>query len=157
LTDKYLPYYNDYAAWCGREDGSTADGGLFKIHRTQYPIPFGTTLTADQVTKAKEYYTALKAKKSFDSPVWKVAVNEERRKEFNCEWCLRPDMQKSGFMADHVKTNYPKQSVDNLKDVPWTNRDYDYNDLKMDMPIPQDEIDKNPLCDQNPAYKGNNE
>jgi hypothetical protein len=27
----------------------------------------------------------------------------------------------------------------------------------MDMPIPQDEIDKNPLCDQNPAYKGNNE
>jgi hypothetical protein len=66
-------------------------------------------------------------------------------------------MQKSGFMADHVATNYPKQSVENLKDVPWTNRDYDYNDLKMDMPIPQDEIDKNPLCDQNPAYKGNNE
>ena len=106
---------------------------------------------------AKTYYTQYAAQKGFASPAWKVAVNTERRKEFNCEWCLRPDMQKSGFMADHVKTNYPKQSVDNLKDVLWTNRDYDYNDLKMDMPIPQDEIDKNPLCDQNPAYRGNNE
>ena len=86
-----------------------------------------------------------------------MAVNTERRKEFNCEWCLRPDMQKSNFMADHVATNYPKRSVENLKDVPWTNRDYDYNDLKMDMPIPQDEIDKNPLCDQNPAYVGQNQ
>jgi hypothetical protein len=65
-------------------------------------------------------------------------------------------MQKSNFMADHVEHNYPKQSVEDLKDVPWTNRDYEYNDLKMDMPIPEDEILKNPLCDQNPAYVGNN-
>ena len=104
---------------------------------------------------AEAYYTLLKAAKGFDSPVWKVAVNEERRKEFNCEWCLRPDMQKSGYMADHVAHNYPKRDVENLKDVPWTNRAYDYNDLKMDMPIPQDELIKNPLCDQNPAYLGN--
>jgi hypothetical protein len=103
---------------------------------------------------AKTYYTKYTADKGFKSEVWKVAVNTERRKEFNCEWCLRPDMQKSGFMADHVATNYPKQSVEDLKDVPWTNRDYDYNDLKMDMPIPEDEIIKNPLCDQNPAYVG---
>ena len=78
-----------------------------------------------------------------------------KREEFNCEWCLRPDMQKSGYMADHVAHNYPKRDVENLKDVPWTNRAYDYNDLKMDMPIPQDELIKNPLCDQNPAYLGN--
>ena len=62
-------------------------------------------------------------------------------------------MQKSGFMADHVTTNYPKRDVVDLKDVPWTNRDYDYNDLKMDMPIPMDEILKNPLCEQNEAYR----
>ena len=154
LTDKYLPYYNDYAAWCGREDGSTADGGLFKIHRTQYPIPFGTTLTADQVTKAKVYYTALKAEKGFESPVWKVAVNEERRKEFNCEWSLRPDMQRSGYMADHVAHNYPKRNISNeeMKNTPWTIRTYDYDDRKMDMPIPQEELIKNPACDQNPGY-----
>ena len=152
LTDKYLPYYNSYAGWCGREDGSNANGGLFLVNRTEYPIPFGSDVAV--VEPAQQYYTAYAAKKGFKSPVWKVAVNTERRKEFNCEWCLRPDMQKSGFMADHVATNYPKQSVDDLKDVPWTNRDYDYNDLKMDMPIPEDEITKNTLCTQNEAYQG---
>lgn len=152
LTTKYLPYYNSFAEWVGREEGENQDGGPFYKNRTQYPIPFGSN---DNLRKpAKEYYTAYASQKGFSSPVWKVAVNTERRKEFNCEWCLRPDMQKSGFMADHVATNYPKRSVEDLKDVPWTNRDYDYNDLKMDMPIPQDEIDKNPLCDQNPAYVG---
>jgi hypothetical protein len=65
-------------------------------------------------------------------------------------------MQKSGFMADHVATNYPKRNVDNLKDVPWTNRDYDYVDLKMDMPIPEDELIMNTLLEQNEAYKGKN-
>ena len=154
LTAKYLPYYNSFAEWVGREDGSDADGGIFHKNRTEYPIPFGSSVAT--VPDAKEYYTAYAAKKGFKSEVWKVAVNTERRKEFNCEWCLRPDMQKSNFMADHVATNYPKQSVENLKDIPWTNRDYEYNDLKMDMPIPEDEILKNPLCDQNPAYQGNN-
>ena len=169
LTAKYLPYYNSFAEWVGRtevtaEDRATGknldkdgndmgDGGTFYKTRTEYPIPFGSN---DELrTPAKEYYTQYAAAKGFSSEVWKVAVNTERRKEFNCEWCLRPDMQKSGFMADHVKTNYPKQSVEDLKDVPWTNRDYEYNDLKMDMPIPQDEIDKNKACDQNPAYVGN--
>ena len=155
LTAKYLPYYNSFAEWVGREEGDDVFGGPFYKNRNEYPIPFGSN---DELRQgAKDYYTAYTSKKGFSSPVWKVAVNTERRKEFNCEWCLRPDMQKSGFMADHVATNYPKRSTDDLKDVPWTNRDYDYNDMKMDMPIPQDEIDKNPLCDQNPAYKGNNE
>jgi hypothetical protein len=171
LTEKYMPYYNSFAQWVGRptvtaEDRETGnyldkdgndmgDGGTFYPTRQDYPIPFGSN---DNLREdAKSYYTKYTAQKGFKSPVWKVAVNTERRKEFNCEWCLRPDMQKSGFMADHVATNYPKRSVENLKDVPWTNRDYDYNDLKMDMPIPQDEIDKNPLCDQNPAYVGKSE
>ena len=164
LTAKYLPYYNSFAEWVGRDEVTQedidsgkkdpSDGGTFYKNRTEYPIPFGSSVAT--VPDAKEYYTAYAAKKGFKSEVWKVAVNTERRKEFNCEWCLRPDMQKSNFMADHVATNYPKQSVENLKDIPWTNRDYEYNDLKMDMPIPEDEILKNPLCDQNPAYQGNN-
>ena len=154
LTSKYLPYYNWFSDWVGREDGSDADGGIFYKTRTEYPIPFGSTV--DVVPDAETYYKEYAAQKGFSSEVWKVAVNTERRKEFNCEWCLRPDMQKSNFMADHVATNYPKRNVEDLKDVPWTNRDYDYNDLKMDMPIPEDEIIKNPLCDQNPAYLGSN-
>ncbi|MBR3028821.1 MAG: RagB/SusD family nutrient uptake outer membrane protein [Bacteroidales bacterium] len=152
LTDKYMPYYNSFAGWTGREDGSDANGGVFYVNRAEYPIPFGSDGAV--VTPAKDYYTQYAAQKGFQSPVWKVAVNTERRREFNCEWCLRPDMQKSGFMADHVTTNYPKRNVEDLKDVPWTNRDYDYNDLKMDMPIPEDEITKNTLCEQNEAYRG---
>ena len=153
LTDKYLPYYNAFAQWTGRPEGEDVNGGPFYYNRTEYPIPFGST---EDPEDAETYYTKLKAEKNFTSPVWKVAVNTERRKEFNCEWCLRPDMQKSNFMEDHVTHNYPKRSNSNLKDIPWTNRDYEYNDLKMDMPIPIDEIIKNPLCDQNPAYAGAN-
>ena len=152
LTDKYMPYYNSFAGWTGREDGSDANGGVFYVNRAEYPIPFGSDVAT--VVPARDYYTQYAAQKGFQSPVWKVAVNTERRREFNCEWCLRPDMQKSGFMADHVTTNYPKRNVEDLKDVPWTNRDYDYNDLKMDMPIPEDEITKNTLCEQNEAYRG---
>lgn len=144
LTDKFLPYYNSFAKWIERPEA---------VQRTEYPIPFGSTVST--VPDAQQYYTALKAEKGYSSPVWKVAVNEERRKEFNCEWCLRPDMQRSGYMADHILHNYPKRSTPNsaMADTPWTNRDYDYNDLKMDMPIPADELIKNPLCDQNEAYK----
>ena len=162
LTAKYMPYYNDFANWVGRDEGPNQDGGPFYKNRKDYPIPFGSN--DDLRMDAKTYYTYLtlngpdwfdaSRRKPFKSEPWKVAVNMERRKEFNCEWCLRPDMQKSGFMAEHVEINYPEQSVENLKDVPWTNRNYKYNDLKMDMPIPEDEIIKNPDCDQNPAYLG---
>lgn len=145
LTNKYLDYYNQYANYL-RGRGEQVDD------MTEYPIPFGSYVAT--VPDAKTYYTQLKAKKGFDSPVWKIAVNEERRKEFNCEWNLRPDMQRSDYMADHVAHNYPKRTIsdDQMADTPWTTRDYDYNPLKMDMPIPQDELTKNPLCDQNPAY-----
>ena len=154
LTDKYMPYYNNFAEWVERDEGMS-DGGMFYKHRDEYPIPFGSTV--DKVEDAKTYYTQYAAKKGFSSEVWKVAVNTERRKEFNCEWCLRPDMQKSNFMKDHVLTNYPKRNVENLKDVPWTNRDYEYQEWKMDMPIPKDEIVKNPALVQNPGYSDDEE
>lgn len=154
LTDKYMPYYNSFAEWVGRDEGMS-DGGMFYKHRDEYPIPFGSTV--DKVEDAKTYYTRYTAEKGFTSEVWKVAVNTERRKEFNCEWCLRPDMQRSNFMKDHVLTNYPKRNVENLKDVPWTNRDYEYQEWKMDMPIPKDEIVKNPALVQNPGYTDDEE
>lgn len=122
----------------------------------KYPIPFDQD--GEGAPDAKSYYTAY-AKcnikgKAFTSPVWKVAVNEERRKEFSCEWCLRPDLQRSGYMRDHIETNYPKDATSgtDLLDYPWSPRTFDFNEQKMDMPIPSDEISKNPACDQNPAY-----
>jgi hypothetical protein len=146
LTAKYLPHYNGYAAFI------KGMGNAGAVELTEYPIPFGSYV--DEVADAETYYTALKAEKGFTSEVWRVAVNEERRKEFNCEWCLRPDMHRSNYMEDHVLHNYPKRNNEDLTDIPWTNRNYDYNGLKMDMPIPAQEILMNPLCDQNPAYVG---
>ncbi len=148
LTSTYLPYYND------QMNQFYADGGFGNFVETStYPYPFATE--AVTVPDAQTYYTQLTAEKGFSSPVWKVAVNMERRKEFSAEWCLCPDMLKSGFMEDHINTNYPKheQTTDPASD--WqTVRTFDYNAARMDMPIPSDELIKNPLCDQNEAYLG---
>lgn len=146
LANTYLPYYNKMAGFYG-------DGGFGNyVEISSYPIPFSTETV--EVPDAKTYYTQLKSSKGFSSPAWKVAINMERRKEFSCEWCLCPDMLKSGFMEDHIATNYPMhaQSSDPLSD--WqTVRDFTYDPKRMDMPIPSDELIKNPLCDQNDAYK----
>jgi hypothetical protein len=85
-----------------------------------------------------------------------VAVNEERRKEFSCEWCLCPDLVKSGYIADHIEHNYPKHTLDASDPLnDWQSaRDFDFDLRKMDMPIPADEITKNPLLVQNEAYAG---
>lgn len=144
LTAKYLPQIQNLIQWYADKGQANTD------NPEKYPIPFNTETVT--VRDAKEFYTWLKSEKGFDSEVWKIAVNEERRKELNCEWSLRPDMQRSGYMEDHINHNYPKRNNADLTDIPWSNRDVDYNEQKMDMPIPQDELDKNPLCDQNPGY-----
>ena len=135
LTAKFLPYYQKL-------------GQSFNPKREiiEYPIPFNTEKVT--VTPAKDYYTALKASKGFDSEVWKVAVNEERRKEFSSEWSLRPDMQKSNYLKDHIEHNYPKRNLSTveLTDCPWTNRTFDFDETKMEYPVPLYEIGRNPLC-----------
>ena len=130
------------------------------VTMTEYPI--GVLTAAVTVPSAKDYYTALQAKPNrvgykHTSEVWKVAVNEERRKEFNSEWCLCPDMIKSGYIEDHINYNYPKDDGgSDYANYPWTKRSFDFDILKMDMPIPADELMKNTLLEQNPAYRGNN-
>ncbi|MBR4601217.1 MAG: RagB/SusD family nutrient uptake outer membrane protein [Prevotella sp.] len=130
------------------------------VTMTEYPI--GVLTAAVTVPSAKDYYTALQAKPNrvgykHTSEVWKVAVNEERRKEFNSEWCLCPDMIKSGYIEDHINYNYPKDDGgSDYANYPWTKRSFDFDILKMDMPIPADELMKNTLLEQNPAYRGSN-
>lgn len=156
----YLNHYNEIARFYADPANEASDGapdaGIKQF--TSYPLPLVDDASSVVVPDAKQYYTELKAKKGFDSPVWKVAVNEERRKEFNCEWCLRPDMQKSGYMADHIEHNYPlndhSKAYPDLINYPWTPRTFVYNEKKMDMPIPSDELLRNKLCDQNEAYLG---
>jgi hypothetical protein len=144
LTATYFPYYRDLATFYK----ATAP--------TEYPIPFNETPVT--VPDAQTYYTQVKADKSFSSPVWLVALGMERRKEFNAEWCLAQDLIRSGFMEDHITHNYPKglgyPNTNPLVQDAWqTYRTFDYNPAKMDMPIPTEELLKNPLCDQNEAYK----
>ncbi|SEN26478.1 Starch-binding associating with outer membrane [Prevotella sp. ne3005] len=123
---------------------------------TEYPI--GVLTQAVTVPSAKEYYTKLQATPNrvgytHKSEAWKVAVNEERRKEFNSEWCLCPDMIRSGYMEDHIDYNYPKDDGgSDYANYPWSKRSFDFDINKMDMPIPAGELLKNTLLKQNPGY-----
>ena len=145
---KYFAHMNDVYS-----------GNNKNLTMTEYPV--GVLTEAVTVPSAKEYYTALKAKPNrvgytHTSEAWKVAVNEERRKEFNSEWCLCPDMIKSGYMEDHINYNYPKDDGgSDYANYPWSKRTFDFDIRKMDMPIPADEILKNTLIEQNPGYSKN--
>lgn len=145
---KYIAYHQkvaDFYGDLGHGDAVDLDG---------YPFPFNTASV--KVPDAKEYYTKVKAEKGYKSEVWKVAVNNERRKEFSAEPYLRSDMHKSGFLEDHVNTVYPKNTLPvNGPAViqEWrTARDFDFQMSKMFMPIPENEILMNPECEQNEGY-----
>jgi len=151
LTQKF----NKYFTWCDSYYGDNGFGDW--TASADYPIPFNDT--AVKVPSAQEYYSKLKSVKGFTSEVWKVAVNEERRKEFNAEWSLKTDLQKSGYLEDHIAHNYPANypgtSETGINQIyQWrTYRGFTFDIQKMDMPIPQDELIKNSLCDQNEAYR----
>jgi starch-binding outer membrane protein, SusD/RagB family len=150
LTATYLPYYQNMAQFF------IGNGATDIVKPTTYPQPFNTATVT--VPDAKTYYTALKTTKGFTSPVWLVALGQERRKEFNAEWCLAQDLIRSGFIEDHITHNYPKgvgypNTNPLVQDSYNTNRTFDFILNRMDMPIPTDEILKNKLCDQNSAYQ----
>ena len=156
LAKKYNKYYINLKSWLGTPgDDGFGDYTLPANTDTWYPIPFGSNGNTPE--DAETYYTKLKAEKGFSSDVWKVAVNEERRKELNAEWTLTPDLIKSGYIADHIEHNYPKgygyENGEAQLSVWRTYRSFDFDIRKMDMPIPQDELIKNPACDQNEAYR----
>jgi starch-binding outer membrane protein, SusD/RagB family len=148
LTATYLPYYQDMARFF------IGNGATDIAVPTTYPLPFNTAHV--DVPDAQTYYTDLKASKGFASDVWLIALGMERRKEFNAEWCLAQDLLRSGFLEDHINVDYPQgttPSSDPLyKDTWHTYRNFNFDLQKMDMPIPTEEILKNPLCTQNEAY-----
>ena len=142
---KYFAHFNEVYA-----------GNGWNKTMTEYPV--GVLTAAVTVPSAKEYYTKLQSTPNrvgttHTSEAWKVAVNEERRKEFNSEWCLCPDMIKSGYIEDHINYNYPKDDGgSDYANYPWSKRTFDFDINKMDMPIPADEIMKNTEIKQNPGY-----
>ncbi len=142
---KYFTHFNEVYSGNGKN-----------MTMTEYPV--GVLTETVSVPSAKEYYTKLQATPNrvgynHKSEAWKVAVNEERRKEFNSEWCLCPDMIKSGYIEDHIDYNYPKDDGgSDYAHYPWSKRTFTFDINKMDMPIPADEILKNTLIKQNPGY-----
>lgn len=146
---KFIAHHQKVADFFGDSDGK---GDAVDLNG--YPFPFNTETVS--FPSAQEHYTKVKADKGYQSPVWLVALGEERRKEFNAEPYLRSDLHKSNFLEDHVNTVYPKNSLPE-KGLPtikeWkTARSFDFDMKKMFMPIPEDEILKNPACDQNEGY-----
>jgi len=149
----------DYSKYCDHYNALYAAVGNGRT-MTKYPLPVNTAVVS--VPDAQTYYTNLKNTPnrvgySHTSEVWKIAVNEERRKEFNSEWCLCPDMVKSGYIEDHIEYNYPRDEHEGnaLRNYPWSHRVYTYDPRKMDMPFPADELMKNSALVQNDAYLGN--
>ena len=154
---KYFAHFNNvYNAYPWTGNGANPHPELKPADMTEYPV--GVLTATVTVPSAKEYYTKLQATPNrvgytHTSEAWKVAVNEERRKEFNSEWCLCPDMIKSGYIEDHINYNYPKDNGgDDYANYPWSKREFDFDIKKMDMPIPAAEIMKNTLLKQNPGY-----
>ena len=145
---KYCNYHQKMADFYGDQGHGDA------VDLEGYPLPFNTETV--KVPDAQTYYTKVKADMGYSSPVWKVAVNQERRKEFTAEPYLRSDMHKSGFLEEHVNTVYPKNSLPEYGPTvikEWrTARNFDFSMDKMFMPIPEDEILMNPECEQNPGY-----
>lgn len=146
---KFCAHHQKVADFYGDSDGK---GDAVDLNG--YPLPFNTEVV--KVPDAETYYTQVKNEKGFTSEVWKVAVNQERRKEFSAEPYLRSDMHKSGFLTDHVEHTYPKNSLPTFGAATiteWrTARDFDFNLDKMFMPIPEAEILMNSECDQNAGY-----
>lgn len=147
MQAKYLPYYNQYLT-------SKFNVESPQVELSGYPIPFGHQIAKSDYVEAKKYYETVKQNLNFNMQVWQVALLQERRKEFNVEWGLRSDLQRSGVMAEHIAVNYPDDATSGeaLLDYPWTSKKFTYNDEKMTMPIPTNEILNNPACEQNKGY-----
>ena len=174
-------------AWGNLEVGYDPDksGSSFK-----FPKSLLNTATV-AVPDAQTYYTKYAKKEagaylgvSWESqgiPVWKVALTQERRKEFVQEFCFWYDLSRMKLVEAWLNSEYPKNGgasfyntktgkyyVSSSSDLnePWKNvsaeeranmipvhhRDWDWNPIHLVYPIPTTELTANPLCEQNPGY-----
>lgn len=148
LTAIYLPYYQE------QFNNYYTD----RPAPTEYPIPFQEE--AVTVPDARTYYTQVKNETGMNSPVWLVALTMERRKEFNAEFCLKFDLQRSGVFEDYINHVYPKNVGYPDSDPAALNdyhyyRSWDHNNRRLLFPIPNNEILKNDAIsteDQNAGY-----
>ncbi len=123
-----------------------------------YPIPMQTTTVT--VPDAETYYTNYKATKGYTTDVGILAVNMERRHEFNAEFNFFYDLKRSGIIKEFINIEYPKNTgipptEAGAMDDWHTYRTFEHSDNKMLYPIPYQEILTNDAIgpeDQNPGY-----
>lgn len=130
------------------------------LNDPEYPIPMQTETI--QVPDAQTYYTKYKADKGYSADAWLLAVNMERRHEFNAEYCLFYDLKRSGMLEEFINLEYPKNvgtdpgaDPEGALDDWRTYRTFNNNPNKMLFPIPEQEILTNDAIspeDQNPGY-----
>ncbi|MDR2809671.1 MAG: RagB/SusD family nutrient uptake outer membrane protein [Tannerellaceae bacterium] len=170
---RYAEVLLDYAECCFRTSDATTGWNVINqvrerafgnlevtLNDPDYPIPMQTETV--QAPDAQGYYNQYKADKGYAAETWLVAVNMERRHEFNAEYSFFYDLKRSGLLDEFIEREYPKNVGTNPKVDPngayddWhTYRDFDHNPNKMLYPIPEKEILTNDAIestDQNPGY-----
>jgi len=171
---RYSEILLDYAECCFRT-GENANGwnainqvrerafGRLEIEsnlKSQNPdYPIRLLGADDQVTvpDAQTYYSQYKNEKGYSADTWLVAVNMERRHEFNAEYSFFYDIKRSGMIEEFLNIEYPKGIGTADSYTQWqTYRNFDLNMNKLNLyPIPYQEILTNngiDPSDQNPGY-----
>ena len=68
---------------------------------------------------------------------WQVALGQEKRKEFNCEWNLCADLRRLDFIQAHMDCNYPiGVGIEDNPDDWHTWRTWSFSPQRMWLPIP---------------------
>lgn len=164
---RYAEVLLDYAECCFKTNDENEAWKYIGIIRNRAWGNLETTVSDDtypielqkqkvDVPDAKTYYTKYKAEKGYTCDLGILAVNMERRHEFNAEFSLYYDFIRTGFNEEFVNKEYPK-GLGNQDDAnDWhTHRTFDYLKKSELLPIPQNEIDRNTEisdADQNPGY-----
>lgn len=161
--------------------------------KSKYTFPIELLNTAKvEVPDAEAYYTKYANKEagaylgvswaSKGIPVWKVALTQERRKEFTQEFCFWYDLCRMNLNEAWLDCEYPKngdarfyntktgqylkssnptnfnQPYEDATDadkpylIPVQARDWDWNPIRKVYPIPTSELTANKLCTQNEGY-----
>lgn len=177
-TLRYAEILLDYAECCFRTGDAGSGWNIISQIRERafgnlevmlsdpdYPIPMLTETV--QVPDAQTFYTQYKADKGYSAEPWLIAVNMERRHEFNAEYSFFYDLKRSGMLGEFIEKEYPKNVGINPTVDPdgalndWhIYRTFDHNPNKMLFPIPEKEILTNDAIgqeDQNPGYVGVNQ
>lgn len=164
-------------AWGNLEVGHNPNTGKSYL---EFPVEI-LNKTVVPVPDAKEAYEKYKTEKGYSSPLWVVALTQERRKEFIQEFSFWYDLSRMKLVEEWLDCEYPKNggaSFYNTKtkkyyvpsgksfNEPWekatpeerenmipvTGRVWDWNPIHLVYPIPTSELTANPLCEQNDGY-----